>query len=118
MKLYDEDLLLDVAALMRWARSTPIVEKVWIFGSRVSGSKDNPDDLDVAVQHGVLPGDTSAFTTAICEKEKWQSQVQAVCRLKIDLQSYIPGESTVVETGLRESSALIYDKHDGGDQGK
>ena len=110
MKLYDEDLLLDVAALMRWAKSTPIVEKVWIFGSRVSGSKDNPDDLDVAVQHGALPGDTSAFTTAICEKEQWQAQVQAICRLKIDLQSYIPGECPVIEAALKEASILIYKK--------
>ena len=110
MKPYDEDLLLDVAALMRWARSTPIVEKVWIFGSRVSGRKDNPDDLDVAVQHGALPGDTSAFTTAIGEMAKWRAQVQETCRLKIDLQSYIPGESPVIEAALNEASILIYKK--------
>lgn len=106
----EDDLAHDIAAMKRWAKSTPVVEKVWIFGSRVSGKKGNPDDLDVAVQHGALPGDTSAFTTAIGEMAKWRAQVQAICRLKIDLQSHIPGESTVIEAALIEASKLIYVK--------
>ena len=106
----EDDLSHDIAALKRWAESIPIVEKVWLFGSRVSGKKANPDDLDVAVQHGVMSGDTSVFTTAIAEMAKWRNEVQDMCRLKIDLQSYIPGETTIIEAALEESSRLIYER--------
>ncbi len=61
-----------------------------------------------------MAGDTDAFTTSICEKQGWQDEVQTQCKLKIDLQSYIPGESEVIEAALQKSAILIYEKGDGG----
>lgn len=66
-------------------------------------------DLDIAVEHGVLPGDSDLFTTGLCEPANWRKQLQPLLRLRLDMQSYIPGESEIVEAGLRESSRLIYE---------
>lgn len=99
----------DIDAIREWARSNPLIKRVWLFGSRVRGNERQDSDLDIAIEHGVKHGDTSAFTTAIGEMGNWRSQLQPQVSLKIDLQSYTPGETPTIDAGLNESSILIYE---------
>lgn len=105
-----DDLEHDIAVIQQWASSTPIVHRVWIFGSRVRGTNSPESDLDVTVEHGALPGDSDVYTTGLCEPENWRAQLQPLVRLRLDAQSYVPGDTVVVEAGLHKSSQLIYER--------
>jgi predicted nucleotidyltransferase len=100
----------DIETIRRWAELQPIIKRVWLFGSRVRGTETPDSDLDIAVEHGALPGDSDAFTTALCEMKKWRSQLQPIVSMTIDLQSYVPGGTPTIEAGLKESSILLYEK--------
>ena len=99
----------DIAAIIDWASSIPIITRVWIFGSRVKSTSRTDSDLDIAIEHGAAKGDSNAYTTAIAEKGRWKEELQQRVSLPIDLQSYIPGHSGNIEKYLSES-VLIYEK--------
>ncbi len=101
----------DIDTIKSWAESQPIITRVWLLGSRVSGRERPDSDLDIAVEHDAQATDSDPFTTAICEMENWRAQLQAHISLTIDLQSYIPGKTPTVEAGLKKSSRLIYERH-------
>src|SRR3569623_184201 len=100
----------DVEAIQHWAASIPVIKRVWIFGSRARGTARPDSDLDIAVEHDSLPGDSNAFTTAIGEAENWRHQLQPRVGLTVDLESYLPGITQTIEAALNESSVLIYER--------
>jgi predicted nucleotidyltransferase len=98
----------DIDAIRAWADSKAIVSRVWVFGSRARGTNRTDSDLDVAVEHGALPGDSSPLTTSIGELDGWSRELQPKLSLSLDLESYIPGVTPTIEKALAESSVLIY----------
>jgi predicted nucleotidyltransferase len=100
----------DIEVIRRWAAANPIVERVHIFGSRVRGTHRPDSDLDVAIEHGVMPGDADHFTTAIGERSTWADELQALAKCKLDVWSYRPGDTPKVEAGIRESSVVVYER--------
>lgn len=100
----------DLDAIRTWAASNPVIHRVWVFGSRVRGTERPDSDLDVAVEHGALPGDSGPFTTWISEAERWRKVLNASLSVPLDLQSYIRGESHTIQAGLDESSVLVYER--------
>jgi hypothetical protein len=78
-------------AIKNWAVGVPQVDRVWIFGSRATGSrtpKENPSsvpDLDIAY---TLTGGESGelLGLAMCEGDDWRAQLQAAIPVPIDLQ--------------------------------
>lgn len=102
----------DIAALQLWAASKAVVRRVWIFGSRARGTHRPDSDLDVAIEHDALPGDSSPFTTWICEAEKWRAELAAHMSVPLDLQSYVHGQTPVIQAGLDSGSQLIYERAD------
>ena len=104
------ELLHDIELLRRWAEANPIVERVWIFGSRARGDSRPDSDLDVAVEHGVMPGDGDHFTTGLCAPSEWSAELQPEAKLKLDIWSYRPGDTPTIEAGLREASQIIYER--------
>jgi predicted nucleotidyltransferase len=111
--LKDPDISHDVSVICSWAKRTEIVERVWLFGSRVRGSNDPDSDLDVAIEHGVAKGDSNAFTTALSERDKWIEELQSQTKLELDIWSYRHEETPTVEKGIRKGALLIYDKVNG-----
>lgn len=106
----DDVLERDIEAIRSWAAGKPIIIRVWIFGSRVRGTHCPDSDLDVAVEHDVLPGDENAFTTGFFERRNWEADLQTRTRLKIHLEPYIPGVHKRVGKGIKRSSRLIYER--------
>jgi predicted nucleotidyltransferase len=99
----------DIAAIRAWAAAHPVVRRVWVFGRRARGTERPDSDIDVAVEHDAMPGDSDAFTTAICEAEAWRRELAPHLSAPLDLESYIPGITTTVQAGLNESSVLVYE---------
>jgi predicted nucleotidyltransferase len=100
----------DIEVIRRWAAVNSVIERVHIFGSRARGTHRPDSDLDIAVEHGVLPGDGDHFTTGLFGHAEWQSELQPLCRCQLQVESYRPGETPTVETGIMESSRVIYDR--------
>lgn len=107
------DLEHDIEVLQRWAAKNPIIERVHIFGSRVRGTNRPDSDLDVAIEHGVLPGDGDHFTTGLCAPSDWREELQPLVRCKLDVQSFRSGDTPTVEAGINESSKVIYERATG-----
>ena len=87
-----------------------MVRRVWVFGSRARGAERPDSDIDVAVEHDAMPGDSDAFTTAICEAETWHNELAPHLSAPLDLESYISGITTTVQAGLDASSVLVYER--------
>src|SRR3569623_35380 len=96
----------DVEAIQNWAASIPVIKRVWIFGSRARGTARPSSDLDIAVEHDTLRGDSNAFTTVIGEAENWR-HIQTRVGLTVDLESYLLGITQTIEAALNESSVLF-----------
>src|SRR3569833_791953 len=97
----------DVEAIQHWAALNPVIKRVWIFGSRARGTARPDSDLDIAVEHDSLPGDSNANTTAIGEAENRRHQLQTRVGLTVDLETKQPSNTQTKEAALNESSVLI-----------
>jgi len=100
----------DVAAIREWAKGEPLIERVWLFGSRIRGDFNSDSDLDIGVEHGTSGGDGDPMATEAFERPRWRRDVQEVVSLPIDLWGYRPGDTVRVEQSIRECSILIYEK--------
>jgi uncharacterized protein len=76
----------------------------------VRGTERPDSDLDVAVEHDAMPGDSDAFTTAIGEADNWRNELGPCVSAPLDLQSYIPGLTPTIQAGLDKSSLLVYER--------
>ena len=100
----------DIDAIRAWAVSYSIVRRVWVFGSRVRGTERPDSDLDVAVEHDALAGDSDASTTWIYKAQDWRDELGRSLSVRLDLQPYIPGQSSTLQAGLDESSYVVYER--------
>ena len=100
----------DIEVIRRWAVINRVIERVHIFGSRARGTHQPDSDLDIAMEHGVLPGDGDHFTTGLFGHSEWQAELQPHCLCRLQVESYRPGETPTVEAGIKESSRVIYDR--------
>lgn len=85
----------DIEAIVEWAKKVPVITKAWVFGSRVKCTNREDSDLDIAVEHSAMKGDSNAFTTSIAESGKWRNELQRLVSLDIDLQSHIPNSNVM-----------------------
>ncbi|WP_434032700.1 nucleotidyltransferase family protein [Cupriavidus sp. a3] len=93
-----------------WAETQPLVVKVWLFGSRVRGTERPDSDIDIAVEVRRQPGDTSAWTTFIFEKDGLRASIQSLVPMPVQLEWYGGEvETPTVHAALQESSMLVYE---------
>lgn len=100
-----------------WAKGHPLIEKAWLFGSRVRGEERPDSDLDVAVVINELPTDSSPETTWHYEREEIAASLQAVLPVPLQLEWYGgPDKSPAIHAGITRSSLLVYDASGQNDQ--
>ena len=105
--------------IIQWAKERPFIKKVYLFGSRVTGIRQDgrpvgqDSDLDVAVQFDVFPGDSSLLTTWVGESDKWHEELRVRLGFEdsksLDLQRYDLKETPHVAEYVEKGSVLIYD---------
>ncbi|MEO1168970.1 MAG: nucleotidyltransferase domain-containing protein [Pseudomonadota bacterium] len=97
-----------VNTIRRWALKEPLIEAVFVFGSRAKGTERVDSDLDIALLvRGADGGERLA--NWVCEAEDWAEELSTRLPVKLDLQSINPDDSTV-GPAVAEHGLCILDK--------
>ena len=97
-----------VESLRSRANSTPLVSKVWIFGSRAKGTYKETSDLDVAIE--LKPEDKNEKSCAwIFNAKNWKAELNNIFENgpAIDLQ-LVSDDDEIVLLAVLEHGILIY----------
>lgn len=94
-----------------WAKSQPIVEKAYLFGSRAKGNAKCDSDLDVAIELTPRRGDSGPLATWIAEAAHLRTSISSHIPLTVDLQWHGDAIDTpVVHAGLAGGSRIVYER--------
>lgn len=97
----DSALCAAISTLQAWAKTTPEVVNVWIFGSRVRGAHRPDSDVDVAVEH-------DAGEDFGGRQDEWRKLLRPQIGLPLDLWVYDPKKDPGIRGAVGESSIHIY----------
>lgn len=97
-----------------WAADEPLVDRVYLFGSRVRGDTRPDSAIAIAIELDLEEltgrGDPRGVDTWTSETPNWIEELQALIPIKVDLQHYLGDETPVIKEALRRSHVLAYDK--------
>lgn len=99
-------------AVCTWAKSSPKVRRVWLFGSRAKNTHREDSDIDIAIElDSTLLRGEDPFTHWMFESKPMLAALQPLLAGKIDFQLYQSGGTPHVVSYVAENSVLLYDKH-------
>jgi predicted nucleotidyltransferase len=96
-----------VEAIREWARLTPQVEEVRLFGSRAKGCARPDSDVDLAVTVGGGPGATVAGNY-VALASRWEEHLHQATGLTVRIKQYNSPESDRVRRWCDEFSVVLY----------
>jgi predicted nucleotidyltransferase len=100
--------------LCRWAASKPLVNRLWIFGSRARGDYRPDSDLDVAIELDLSAAsgvdESGGLATWMLDTTGWRDELQQLTGLAVDLQHFDGPRTPTIQSGLQQSSLLVYAK--------
>jgi hypothetical protein len=103
------DLQAAIRLLGEWAATEPLVARVLVFGSRVTGSPSPDSDLDVAIELERAAFDEGPFVSWAAEVGGWHAKLQPSIPWTLDLQWHDPGGSTAaISEGLGEGHLQVW----------
>ena len=108
-----EDILDKIVAV---ATQTPVIKRIWVFGSRHKGTNGPGSDLDIAVEIEWLKGEklgfcADSFSLWEAASHKFEDKFRQCSPWELDLQQYAGEESTPnIHRYLTSASRLIYEK--------
>jgi len=101
--------------LSAWASGQPLVNRLWVFGSRARDNYRPDSDLDIAIELDMSAAygadESGGFATWALESSEWQHQLEELTGLRVDLQYYHGISTPTIQSGLQQSSVLIYAKN-------
>lgn len=100
--------------LAAWAAEKPLINRLWLFGSRVRGENRHNSDVDVAIELDMSAtkgiDESGGVATWTFDTTMWKPELEGLLSLAVDLQRYKTGETNVIQAGLDHSSILVYEK--------
>lgn len=103
--------------LLTWALGQPLINRLWLFGSRVRGEHRPDSDVDVAIELDMSVAKGSDESGGIAawafDTEPWMPELELLLSMVVDLQHYKSGETKIIHAGLEQSSILVYEKSRG-----
>jgi predicted nucleotidyltransferase len=101
-------------SLRTWAATKPLINRLWIFGSRARDDYRRDSDLDVAIELDLsaIDGcdDSGGLATWMFDTEGWLEELQDLSGLRVDLQQFDGVSTPTIQAGLERSSLLVYTK--------
>ncbi|MGV1913844.1 nucleotidyltransferase domain-containing protein [Agrobacterium vitis] len=94
-----------IGALVAWAGDNPLIEAVYLFGSRVKGTAREDSDLDVALDLG---WSEDAGLTLFIKKEEWEIELRKSLGLLVNLDLYHMTVAPVVYGYVQEHGRMVY----------
>ena len=98
------------ATVSRWASDKLIVRRVYLFGSRVRGDHRPDSDIDIAVELVPDLDESGGLATWMFETTGWESELERLIPLKVQLERYHPEQTPTVGMGIDSSSRLVFDR--------
>lgn len=102
------------AVLSDWARTKPLVKRVFVFGSRARGEERADSDLDIAVELDPVafpcPDESGGIATWMFETNGWKEELQSQFPFAVDLEQLCGAETPTIQRGVERSSRLVYEK--------
>jgi hypothetical protein len=114
--LNSELLESELNRLQEIAASTPVIKRLWLFGSRYRMDHSPDSDLDIAVEVEWIAGQglgacEDHFSLWCATEEKFRDAMTSGCPWVIDIQCYAGEEGTPnIHRYLQSGSKLIYEK--------
>lgn len=102
------DLERAAAVLRAWAKTTPSVRHIYLYGSRISGESRSESDLNVAIDLDAQPSDGDPMTTFICQARQWRAQLKGRTPFELDIQLLDANNTPRVRSGVESTGILIY----------
>ena len=105
-----------IAAIDIWAGAKPLIQRVYVFGSRVRGDTRLTSDLDVAIEldptavTDTCDRDDAHAVVWTLEADGWQSELRALLLLPVDLQHHRGQATPDIVAELRRSHVLAHEK--------
>lgn len=105
------DLLVAVDQLRAWALGRLYVKRMWIYGSRATGTALPQSDLDVAIEIDPVGNDEDSLDSIVSERCHWVAQLQPHLPYTLHLEWYDPkGRNAVVQHAVEVDGILIFDR--------
>lgn len=115
-KVVDQDTQKIIQELITVAKTVPMIKRMWIFGSRLTGTATDGSDLDLAVEIEWISG----MSLGVCEDSfslwcavlpHFEKRMQNISPWPLDLQNLVDeNETKNLFLYISESSKLIYEK--------
>lgn len=105
-----------IKSLREVAQSSPVIRRMWIFGSRYKGTNTDDSDLDIAVEVEWVEGYklgycADAFSLWAAAAPHFEEELRQCSPWTMDLQQYAGSAGTPrIHRYLREGSVLLYEK--------
>ena len=105
----DPDLPQYASKLNSWAMGERLIQRVFIFGSRVRGNHTSSSDIDIAVE---LPYSDRNENLAHFQFEqlRWVNELSKILKHEVDVQLFEINHRSIVHRGVSENSVLAYDR--------
>jgi predicted nucleotidyltransferase len=102
------------SVLSAWAKPNPLIQRVFVFGSRVRSDHRPDSDLDVAIELDPKAceaiDETRGFATWATENRRWAKELQKLLPFQLQLEYYEGEGSPTIQAGITRSSVLAYEK--------
>ncbi len=106
-----------IADILRtWAIKKPLINRIFLYGSRIAGNNKPESDLDIAIEL-----DSKEFrdkdksdgdATWIEVSDDWKEELEAIINCEVDLEK-LDSNTPTVRAGIKKSGVLVFDKTKG-----
>lgn len=92
-----------------WARNERLVQRAFIFGSRVRGNYSASSDIDIAIELPFSEPNTNLAHFQF-EHDRWEAELLKIIGHKVDVQFLENNGASIVRCGVSENSVVAHQK--------
>jgi hypothetical protein len=103
------EFLAFVPRFQAWVASKSLIQRAWVYGSRLRGTQSPDSDLDLALE--VLARiDEDPFTVWCSESDDWRAELRSLSPYQIQLEWYGGKETEHASRFISCCSMLVFDR--------